>query len=156
MNDENGSSAGTQWDSLKNEVEFVPDVVERSAEKLKEQAIDMTTAEEGVLASDFESGVYLFHSSEVRGIKEILESGELLNAGEFREFTLDTEVSAEQYSVEEIYIMDDFDQPGGHRRSDFRRPKEVFKIKDQKDLPAVIEAVKKRMQELDQKRHATP
>ena len=55
-----------------------------------------------------------------------------------------------------LFIMDDFDQPSGHRCSDFRRPKEVFKIKDQKDLPAVIEAVKKRIQELDQKRHATP
>ena len=70
-------------------------------------------------------------------------------AGKFREFTLKTEVPVGQYSVEEIYIMDDFGQPGGHKRSDFRRPKEVYKIRDQKDLPNVIEAVKKRMDELD-------
>lgn len=74
-------------------------------------------------------------------------------AGKFREFTLTNEIPAGKYSVAEIYIMDDFDQPGGHRRSDFRRPKEVIKIKDQKDLPRAIELVKKRMEELDRKRH---
>ncbi len=73
--------------------------------------------------------------------------------GKFREFVSNEEIPAEKYSVKEIYIMDDFDQPGGHKRSDFRRPKEVYKIQDQKDLPAVIEAVKKRMDELDRKRH---
>ncbi len=78
---------------------------ERSVESLKEQVIDMTTAEEGVLASDFESGVYLFHSSEVRGIKEILESGELLNAGEIYERKLAAtreKMLAEGKSEEEI------------------------------------------------------
>ncbi len=75
-------------------------------------------------------------------------------AGRFREFTTIEEIPPESYSVEEIYIMDDFDQPNGHQRSDFRRPREVFKVKDQESLPEVIEAVKKRMEELDQKRHA--
>ena len=73
-------------------------------------------------------------------------------AGKFREFTLKN-IPAEDYSVEEIYIMDDFDQPGGHRRSDFRRPKEVYKVQNQEDLPNIIKAVKNRMDELDQKRH---
>lgn len=73
-------------------------------------------------------------------------------AGQFREFITDKEISPESYSVEEIYIMDDFDQPNGHQRSDFRRPREVFKVKDQADLPKVIEAVKTRMEELDQRR----
>lgn len=73
-------------------------------------------------------------------------------AGQFREFTTDKEILPESYSVEEIYIMDDFDQPNGHQRSDFRRPREVFRVKDQADLPKVIEAVKTRMEELDQKR----
>ena len=73
-------------------------------------------------------------------------------AGQFREFITDKEIPPESYSVEEIYIMDDFDQPNGHQRSDFRRPREVFKVKDQADLPKVIEAVKTRMEELDQKR----
>ena len=74
-------------------------------------------------------------------------------AGKFREFVLKTEIPTGQYSVEEIYIMDDFDQPGGHRRSDFRRPKEVYKVRDQKYLPYIVEAVKRRMDELDKKRH---
>ena len=73
-------------------------------------------------------------------------------AGQFREFTTDEEIPPEAYSVEEIYIMDDFDQPNGHTRSDFRRPREVFKVKNQEDLPKVLEAVKARMEELDQKR----
>ncbi len=73
-------------------------------------------------------------------------------AGKFREFTLEN-VPVGQYSVEEVYIMDDFDQPGGHRRSDFRRPKEVYRIRNQEDLPDVIEAIKRRMDELDQERH---
>ena len=49
-------------------------------------------------------------------------------------------------------ILDDFDQPNGHTRSDFRRPREVYKVKNMEDLPKVIEAVKKRMTELDQER----
>ena len=75
-------------------------------------------------------------------------------AGQFREFTTDQEIPPESYSVEEIYIMDDFDQPNGHQRSDFRKPREVFKVKNQEDLPKVIAAVKKRMAELDQKRRS--
>ena len=73
-------------------------------------------------------------------------------AGKFREFIVES-VPAGQYSIVEIYIMDDFDQPGGHRRSDFRRPKEVYKIRNQEELPGVIAEVKRRMYELDQKRH---
>ena len=75
-------------------------------------------------------------------------------AGQFREFTTSEEIPPESYSVEEIYIMDDFDQPNGHQRSDFRRPREVFKVENQEDLPKVIEAVKKRMDELDQMRNS--
>lgn len=73
-------------------------------------------------------------------------------AGKFREFIVES-VPAGQYSIVEIYIMDDFDQPGGHRRSDFRRPKEVYKVRNQEELPGVIAEVKRRMDELDQKRH---
>ena len=73
-------------------------------------------------------------------------------AGKFREFIVKS-VPASRYSIEEIYIMDDFDQPGGHRRSDFRRPKEVYKIRNQEELPGVIAEVKRRMDELDRKRH---
>ena len=60
------------------------DVV-RSVEKLRERVVDMTTAQEGVLASDFKSGTYLFHSATVEGIEGIFESGEILNAGEIYE-----------------------------------------------------------------------
>ena len=60
------------------------DVV-RSVEELRERVIDMTTAREGALAPDFKSGTYLFHSTTVEGIKGILESGEILNAGEIYE-----------------------------------------------------------------------
>ncbi len=75
-------------------------------------------------------------------------------AGQFREFTTIDEITPDSYSIEEIYIMDDFDQPNGHQRSDFRRPREVFKVNSQVDLPKIIEAVKTRMDELDQKRKA--
>ena len=86
-------------------------------------------------------------------------------AGKFREFTA-KEVPAGTYEVSEIQIMDDFvandhpkeassDSPykySGHVRSDFRSPLEVYRIKDQSDLPATIEKVKKRMLELDEER----
>ena len=85
--------------------------------------------------------------------------------GKFREFTT-TEVPVGAYEVFEIQIMDDFiadDRSGalspespyknsGHARSDFRSPLEVYKIKDQSELPKVIEKVKKRMLELDDER----
>ena len=60
------------------------DVV-RSVEKLRERVVDMTTAHEGVLAPEFKSGTYLFHSATVEGIEDIFESGEILNAGEIYE-----------------------------------------------------------------------
>ncbi|MBR2710222.1 hypothetical protein IKF02_01125 [Candidatus Saccharibacteria bacterium] len=81
-------------------------------------------------------------------------------SGQFREFITD-EVPVEDYEVDEIYIMDDFvadDAPyrgggnyknSGHVRADFRRPMEVYKIKDQSKLEETIEKVKKRMLELD-------
>ena len=86
-------------------------------------------------------------------------------AGKFREFTA-KEVPADSYEVSEIQIMDDFvanDHPqdsssnspykySGHVRSDFRSPLEVYKIKDQSELPVTIEKVKKRMFELDEER----
>ena len=87
--------------------------------------------------------------------------------GKFREFVSD-EIPQEDCSVEEIYIMDDFiaNDPrfskngegfskyttGGHVRSDSRRPMEVYKVKDQSELPSVIDKVKKRMAELDKAR----
>ena len=73
-------------------------------------------------------------------------------AGKFREFIISGEVPEEDYEVDSIYIMDDFLQPNGHERSDFRQPIEVYKVKDQEKLPDVIRAVKKRMEELDKKR----
>ncbi len=48
--------------------------------------------------------------------------------------------------------MNDFLQKNGHERSDFRRPMEVYKIKDQKDISATIEKIKARMDELDKQR----
>lgn len=87
-------------------------------------------------------------------------------AGKFREFTT-TEVPPEDYSVSEIYVMDDFFADGawlsepsepypykhrGHNRSDFRRPLEVYKLRDQADLPQVIDQVKRRMHQLDAER----
>lgn len=74
--------------------------------------------------------------------------------GKFREFTINESIPPESYSVEEVYVMDDFDQQNGHKRSDFRRPREVYKVRDQKDLSKVIDTVKKRMDELDQRRQA--
>lgn len=85
--------------------------------------------------------------------------------GKFREFTAE-KVPVGSYEVSEIYIMDDFtanegvlppDSPykhGGHQRSDFRTPMEVYKIKNQAELPDTIKKVKKRMIELDEERKA--
>ena len=74
-------------------------------------------------------------------------------AGKFREFTTEAPIQPKDYSVEEIYIMDDFLQPNGHQRSDFRRPMEVYKITDQSQIPKTVEKVKQRMAELDIKRN---
>ena len=87
--------------------------------------------------------------------------------GKFREFISD-EIPAEDCEVVEIYIMDDFIaddrrihregegfsryKTGGHVRSDFRRPIEVYRLKDQSEIPGIIEKVKKRMIELDEAR----
>lgn len=87
--------------------------------------------------------------------------------GKFREF-ISEEIPAEDCEVVEIYIMDDFVandvrvskhgegfdryKTGGHVRSDFRRPMEVYRLKDQSELPGIIEKVKKRMAELDAER----
>lgn len=75
-------------------------------------------------------------------------------AGKYREFIAD-EVPAEDYEVSQFYIMDDFLQPNGHSRSDFRRPMEVFTVLDQEKISNIIKAIKKRMLELDKQRHAT-
>lgn len=89
-------------------------------------------------------------------------------AGKFREFVSE-EIPAEDCEVAEIYLMDDFiaDDPrpfgkhgegfskynnGGHMRSDFRRPAEVYRPKNQSELPEIIEKVKKRIIELDEAR----
>lgn len=72
-------------------------------------------------------------------------------AGKFQEF-ITSSVPSKDYEVVEFYIMDDFIQPNGHKRSDVRQPMEVFKVLDQSKLPDIIEAVKKRMKELDSER----
>ena len=59
--------------------------VARSIEELREHVTDMTTAREGALSPEFESGTYLFHSATVEDVKSIFESGEILNAGEIYE-----------------------------------------------------------------------
>lgn len=87
--------------------------------------------------------------------------------GRFREFVSE-EIPPEDCEVTDIYIMDDFvaNDPriskngegfsqyktGGHVRSDLRRPMEVYKVKNQSELPAIIDKVKKRMAELDKDR----
>lgn len=87
--------------------------------------------------------------------------------GKFREF-ISEEIPAEDCEVVEIYVMDDFVaddarmsrrgegfskyKTGGHVRSDFRRPMEVYRPKDQSELPEIIDKVKKRMAELDEAR----
>lgn len=77
----------------------------RSIEKLQEHVIDMTIAQDGALAPDFKSGTYLFHSAVVEGIKDIFESGEILNAGEIYERKLAArraKLAADGKSEEEI------------------------------------------------------
>lgn len=88
------------------------------------------------------------------GVKPSSDEPEYIGpfTGKFREFMTETPVTPEDYSVEEIYIMDDFLQPDGHRRSDFRTPMEVYKISDQSKIGEVIEKVKQRMSELDEQR----
>ena len=54
--------------------------------------------------------------------------------GKIREFTTDS-IPPEDYEISHFYIMDDFLQPNGHKRSDMRRPIEVIKILDQKKIP---------------------
>jgi hypothetical protein len=77
----------------------------RSAEELRERVVDMTTAHEGVLAPDFKSGTYFFHSATVEGIEDIFKSGEILNAGEIYErkvAAMRAEMAAEGKNEEEI------------------------------------------------------
>ena len=81
-----------------------------------------------------------------------LFGGEL--AGKHREFTADS-VPTNQYKVAELQILDDYIQPNGHSRSDMRDILERFTIDDPAKLPEVIEAVKKRIDELDAKRNNT-
>lgn len=75
--------------------------------------------------------------------------GEL--AGKHREFTADF-ISAKQYKVVEIQIMDDYIQLNGHSRSDMRDILESFNVSDQAELPNVIKAVKQIIYELDAER----
>lgn len=89
-------------------------------------------------------------------------------AGRFREFVSE-EIPTEDCEVVEIYLMDDFIaddtrpfgkrgegfskyKTGGHVRSDARRPTEVYRPKNQSELPEIIDKVKKRMIELDEAR----
>ena len=77
--------------------------------------------------------------------------GEL--AGKHREFTADS-IPVGQYQVTELQIMDDFIQPNGHSRSDMRDILERFPVSTPAELPDVIEAVKKRINELDAERNS--
>jgi len=58
---------------------------ERNRERLLGNVIDMTTAEAGILKDKFEGGMYLFHGARVEQVRQILQSGELMNAGELYE-----------------------------------------------------------------------
>ena len=69
-------------------------------------------------------------------------------AGKFREFVAEN-IPASDYTVEDLYIMDDFVTPGGHQRSDFRRPLEVVHINDPEALPEAIAYIKARIDALD-------
>ncbi len=96
--------ASSPWDSLKD-VEFAPDTAKSIESLRRERIVDMTTAEAGALKADFKNGVYLFHSATVEGIKDILESGEILNAEEIYErkkAARREELVAEGKSEEEI------------------------------------------------------
>lgn len=84
-------------------------------------------------------------------LPDLPELGEL--AGKCREFTT-TEVPPEFYTVAEIHIMDDYNQPNGHKRSDFRQILETFVVESPEQLPDVIEKVKARTNELDALRQA--
>lgn len=68
--------------------------------------------------------------------------------GEYREYTSDS-VPADKYKILELQIMDDYVQPNGHTRSDFRSILERFPVDDPSKLPGVVEAIKKRINELD-------
>ncbi|MBR3137878.1 hypothetical protein IKG41_00830 [Candidatus Saccharibacteria bacterium] len=72
--------------------------------------------------------------------------------GKIREFITDS-IPPEDYEISHFYIMNDFLQPNGHKRSDMRQPIEVIKILDQKKIPEAIKAIKNRMLELDQQRN---
>ena len=67
--DKPDGGGATEWESMA-EVPFGSELL-RSIERVREQAIDMPTAEEGILAPYFKSGVYLFHSSRIEGINSI-------------------------------------------------------------------------------------
>lgn len=103
-NKQTADAASSPWDSLKD-VEFAPDAAKSIESLRRERIVDMTTAEAGALKADFKSGVYLFHSATVEGIKDILESGEILNAEEIYErkkAARREELVAEGKSEEEI------------------------------------------------------
>ncbi len=91
-NSEQSGESG--WDSLAN-YEQPPRV----------EIVDMTKIPEGKLASEFPSGVYLFHSAREANLKEIFESGAIMNAGALYEQNrenLRTQLESEGKSEEEI------------------------------------------------------
>ena len=82
------------WDSLAN-YEQPPHV----------EIIDMTKTPEGKLSSEFPSGVYLFHSAREANLKEIFDSGAIMNAGALYEQNrenLRARLESEGKSEEEI------------------------------------------------------
>ena len=86
----------TEWDSLSDPIEL-----------LRDTAIDMTNCKELVLASDFPSGIFLYHGARNEQIEEIFSSGAIMNAGAIYEKKLDeerAELEAAGKSEEEIEL----------------------------------------------------
>ncbi|MBR3256590.1 hypothetical protein IKG10_02915 [Candidatus Saccharibacteria bacterium] len=86
----------TEWDSLRDPIEL-----------LRDTAIDMTSCKESVLATDFPSGVFLYHGARIEQIEEIFSSGAIMNAGAIYEKKLDekrAELEAAGKSEEEIEL----------------------------------------------------
>jgi hypothetical protein len=82
-------------------------------------------------------------------VPDISELGDI--AGKYREFT-SSEIPHELCEVVELQIMDDYKQPSGHTRSDFRQVLESFTVDSQGQLNDVIKSVKIRIDELDAQR----
>lgn len=72
-------------------------------------------------------------------------------AGKYREF-ISGDIPSELCEVVELQIMDDYNQPNGHTRSDFRQVLETFIVESPEQLLDAIKKVKARIYELDAQR----